>query len=137
MTDTQLDPSYILDIGTGFWPAKTLLSAVELDLFSCLGDESMSGEEIGRRLGLHPGPVYDFLNTLVALRFLDRDRDRDRADGRYRNTVETAAFLVEKSPGYLGGFLKMANARPYSSWGNLTEALKTGQLQSEAKHTGK
>jgi len=31
----------------------------------------------------------------------------------------------------------MANARPYSSWGNLTEALKTGQLQSEAKHTGK
>jgi hypothetical protein len=27
--------------------------------------------------------------------------------------------------------------RLYSSWGNLTEALRTGQLQSEAKHTGK
>jgi O-methyltransferase domain/Dimerisation domain len=135
MSDAQLDPSHILDVGVGFWPAKTLLSAVELDLFSCLGDESMTGEEIGRRLGLHPRPVYDFLDTLVALRFLDRDGDR--ADGRYRNTAETAAFLVETSPAYLGGFLKMANARLYSSWGNLTKALKTGQLQSEAKHTGK
>ena len=135
MSDTQLDQSHILDVGTGFWPAKTLLSAVELDLFSCLGDESMTGEEIGRRLGLHPGPLYDFLDTLVALRFLDRDGDG--AEGRYRNTAETATFLVENRPGYLGAFLKMANARLYRSWGNLTEALKTGQPQNEAKHTGK
>lgn len=135
MSNAQLDPSRILDVGVGFWPAKILLSAVELDLFTWLGDESMTGQEIGRRLGLHPGRIFDFLDTLVALRFLDRDGDG--ADGRYRNTAETAAFLVENSPAYVGGWLKLANARLYSSWGNLTEALKTGQPQSEAKHTGK
>ncbi len=49
-----LDPSHVLEVGTGFWPSKTLLSAVELDLFSLLGAESMSGEEVGARLALHP-----------------------------------------------------------------------------------
>ena len=30
MSNTQLDPSRIMDVGMGFWPSKTLLSAVEL-----------------------------------------------------------------------------------------------------------
>jgi hypothetical protein len=42
----ELDPSHVMEIGTGFWPSKTLLSAVELDLFSLLGAESMLGEEV-------------------------------------------------------------------------------------------
>jgi hypothetical protein len=37
MSDSELDPSHIMEVGVGFWPAKTLLSAVELDLFSLLG----------------------------------------------------------------------------------------------------
>ena len=35
----------------GFGPRRQLLSAVELDLFTCLGDESLTGEEVGRQLG--------------------------------------------------------------------------------------
>ena len=31
----------------------------------------------------------------------------------------------------------MANARLYGFWGDLTEALKTGQPQNEVKHAGK
>ena len=53
MPEVQLDASHIMDVGMGFWPSKTLLSAVELDLFSHLGGESMTGEEVGKRLGLH------------------------------------------------------------------------------------
>ena len=119
----------------GFWPSKTLLSAVDLDLFSHLGGESMTGAEVGKRLGLHSRATYDFLDTLVALRFLERDGDG--ADGRYRNSAEAAAFLDEKSPAYIGGFLKMCNERLYRFWGELTEALKTGEPQNEVKLTGK
>ena len=36
----------------------------------------------------------------------------------------------------MGGILEMANARLYPFWGDLTEALKTGQPQNEVKHTG-
>src|SRR3954453_8058488 len=134
MSQDQLDPSHIMQVGMGFWPSKTVLSAVELELFTHLGDEAMSGEEIGEKLGLHPRAIYDFLDTLVALRFLERDGEG--SDGRYRNTAESAAFLEKGSPTYIGGILEMANARLYPFWGDLTEALKTGQPQNEIKHTG-
>jgi DNA-binding IclR family transcriptional regulator len=96
MSQEQLDPSHIMQVGAGFWASKTLLSAMELQLFTRLGAESMTGEEIRQRLGLHPRGIYDFLDTLVALRFLERDGDG--SDGRYRNTAETAAFLNKQNP---------------------------------------
>jgi hypothetical protein len=135
MSQAQLDPSHIMQVGMGFWPSKTVLSAVELQLFTRLGSEAMTGEEIGEQLGLHPRAIYDFLDTLVALRFLERDGEG--SDGRYRNTAETAAFLDKGSPAYVGGILEMCNARLYRFWGDLTEALQTGKPQNEIKHTGK
>jgi hypothetical protein len=130
-----LDPSHIMQVGMGFWPSKTLLSAVELELFTRLGTESLTGQEIGEQLGLHARGIYDFLDALVALRLLERDGDGPA--GRYRNTAHAAAFLDKGSPAYLGGILEMANARLYRFWGDLTEALRTGQPQNEIKHTGK
>jgi predicted O-methyltransferase YrrM len=128
------DPSHIMQVGMGFWPSKTVLSAVELELFTQLGSDALTGEEVAERIGLHPRGTYDFLDTLVALRFLDRDGDGP--DGRYRNTPDTAVFLDTNSPAYTGGILEMANARLYSFWGDLTEALRTGKPQNEIKHTG-
>ena len=135
MSQARPDPSQIMQVGLGFWPSKTLLSAVELELFTNLGAESMTGEEIGARLGLHERGIYDFLDTLVALRLLERDGEG--VDGRYRNTAETATFLDKRSPAYIGGILEMANARLYRFWGDLTEALRTGEPQNEVKHAGK
>ena len=135
MSQAALDPSHIMEVGMGFWPSKTVLSAVELELFTELGGETRTGEEIGERLGLHPRGIYDFLDTLVALRLLERDGDG--ADGRYRNTEQTAAFLDKNGPTYIGGILEMSNARLYRFWGDLTEALRTGEPQNEVKHTGK
>ncbi len=130
-----IDPSHIMQVGAGFWASKTLLSAVELQLFTQIGAEAKTGEEIGERLGLHPRSIYDFLDTLVALRFLQRDGDG--RDGRYRNTPETATFLDKRSPAYIGGILEMFNERLYRFWGDLTVALQTGEPQNEIKHTGK
>lgn len=135
MTREELDPSRIMQVGMGFWPSKTLLSAVELELFTELGAESMTGEEIGTRLSLHPRGIYDFLDTLVALGLLDRDGEGP--DARYRNTTETAAFLDKRSGTYIGGILEMSNARLYGFWGDLTEALRTGKPQNEVKHSGR
>jgi hypothetical protein len=135
MSQMELDPSHIMQVGMGYWPSKTVLSAVELELFTHLAAEAMTGEEIGERLGLHPRAIYDFLDTLVALRLLERDGEG--SDGRYRNTAETAAFLDKRSPTYIGGILEMSNARLYRFWGDLTEALQTGKPQNEIKQTGK
>jgi hypothetical protein len=124
-----------MQVAMGFFASKTALSAVELELFTQLGSESMTGAEIGKRLGLHPRAIEDFLDALVALRFLDADGDG--GDRRYRNTAEAAAFLDKTGPTYIGGILEMANARLYGFWGDLTEALRTGEPQNEVKHTGK
>ena len=129
-----LSPARIMEVGMGFWPAKVLLSALELGLFTELGAHSMTGRELQLALQLHPRANPDFFDTLVALRFLERDGDGPEA--RYRNTEETALFLDRHSPQFMGGFLEMANARLYRFWGDLTDGLRTGKPQNEIKHTG-
>jgi precorrin-6B methylase 2 len=130
----QRDPGRLMQIGMGFWPAKTLLSAVELGVFTALSGKSLTARELQRELGLHPRGVADLLDTLVALDMLARDGDGEAA--RYRNTEETAHFLDRNSSTYMGGFLEMANTRLYRFWGDLTEALRTGKPQNEMKHGG-
>jgi hypothetical protein len=129
-----LSPSRIMEVGLGFFPAKTLLSAVDLGLFTKLGSDSITGRELQERLGLSDRANPDFFDALVALKFLDRDGDGPEA--RYRNTPETAVFLDRSKPDYIGGVLEMANARLYGFWGDLTEGLRTGRAQNEIKHTG-
>mgnify|MGYP001178210029 CR=1 FL=1 len=123
-------PDPIMQLGLGFWGSKTLLSAVELGLFTALGDGPRDEPEIRHRLGLHPRAARDFLDALVALGMLQRHH------GRYANTPATARYLDRRQPTYLGGMLEMANARLYGFWGDLTEALRTGRPQNEAKHGG-
>ncbi len=129
-----LSPARIMEVGMAFWPAKVLLSAVELELFTELGANSMTGRELQDVLRLHARANPDFFDTLVALRFLDRDGVGP--ESRYRNTEEAALFLDRRSPQFMGGFLEMANARLYRFWGDLTDALRTGSPQNEIKHTG-
>jgi len=128
-------PDQILQIGMGFWPSKTLLSAVELGLFTILADGPQTGAALEDALGLHPRATWDFLDTLVALGLLGRAGDG--AGARYMNTPATALYLDRGSPHYVGGLLEMANARLYPFWGDLTAALKTGQPQNEVKRNGK
>ena len=117
-----------MQLGLGFWGSKTLLSAVELGVFSELADAgALEAEELRERLGLHPRSAIDFFDALVALGMLERD------DGRYANTAATDLFLDRAKPSYMGGLLEMANARLYGFWGSLTEGLKTGDPQNEAK----
>jgi O-methyltransferase domain/Dimerisation domain len=131
--NTTPDPSRILEVGFGFWSSKVLLTAVELGVFTTLADRSMTGEELGSQLELHPRGIYDFFDALVALGFLEREGTG--ASGLYRNTEATATFLDKNRPGYIGGILEMANARLFKSWSDLGEALQTGQPQNEVKHS--
>ena len=124
-----------MQVGMAFWPAKVLLSAVKTGVFTELGGGPKTGAELERALGFHSRGTADFLDTLVALKFLERDGDGETAT--YRNSEESAAFLDRNSPQFMGGFLEMANDRLYPYWGDLIEALKTGKPQNEIKHTGK
>jgi len=129
-----LSPARIMEVGMAFWPAKVLLSALEVGVFTTLGGTAMTGRDLQHALGLHPRANPDFFDALLALHFLERDGDGP--DARYRNAADTALFLDRHSPQFMGGFLEMANARLYRFWGDLTEGLRTGEPQNEIKHTG-
>jgi hypothetical protein len=131
----QLDPSHIMQTATAFWASKVLLTAVELDLFTTLGDGKQTASQLGEKLGLHPRGTYDFFDALVALKFLDREGDGP--EGKYKSTPQTAAFLNKKSPTYIGGLPEMLNARLFGFWNDLGTALKTGKPQNEIKRGGK
>ncbi len=128
MTEVQpLDPGRIIELGLAFWPSKTLLSAVELEVFTELAKGPLTAEQLRQRIGIHERSARDFFDTLVALRMLERDGDT------YANSAEADAFLDKAKPSYTGGLLEMANSRLYGFWGNLTDGLRTGQPQNEAK----
>jgi hypothetical protein len=124
-------PEGIMQLGLGFWGSKALLTAVELGVFSELAKAGpLEGDELRDLLGLHPRSARDFFDALVSLGMLER------ANGSYQNTPSTELFLDRAKPTYIGGILEMANARLFGFWDALTEGLRTGEPQNEAKTGG-
>ena len=127
MATRQVTSERILQLGLEFWGSKTLLSAVELGLFTELAKGPLDANVLAKRLTLHQRSARDFFDALVALGMLRR------TGTRYANTPENSLFLDRGKPSYVGGILEMCNARLYHFWGSLTDALRTGKPQNEAK----
>ena len=123
-------PEKIMQLGLGFWASKTLLSAVEVGIFTELSNGPLKAQELTDSLKLHPRSARDFFDALVSLGMLEREGEL------YRNTAETDLFLVRSKPSYIGGMLEMCNERLYPFWGSLTEGLRTGLPQNEMKTGG-
>jgi SAM-dependent methyltransferase len=127
MAKGTLSPAKIMQLGVGFMGSKALLSAIELGLFTVLARGPRDAETLRLQLGLHPRSARDFFDALVALGMLKR------TGTRYANSPETAFFLDRNKSSYIGGILEMANTRLYRFWGSLTEGLRSGKAQNEAK----
>ena len=132
-TTQQCSPAAIMQVGMGFWPSKVLLTAVNEGLFTQLAQKPLSLSEIKKLFGWNctNRNASDFLDTLVALKFLSRQGIGDNAV--YSNTDETNFFLDKNKPSYMGGILEMANNRLFRFWANLDEGLRTGLPQNEIK----
>jgi O-methyltransferase domain/Dimerisation domain len=128
MTDGPT-PANIFTIGFGFWASKTLLSAVELGVFTELAKGQADLATLSRRLGLHARHAISLTRLSRSNKLLERQ------NGRYSNMAETDLFLDRGKTSYVGGLLEMANSRLYPNWALLTDALKTGRNQNEAKES--
>ncbi|HZZ42442.1 MAG TPA: methyltransferase [Tepidisphaeraceae bacterium] len=126
----EVSPDAIMQLAFGYWGSKTLLSAVELGLFTELAKGPLTLHEVSSRVGLHERSARDFLDALVALGMLKREQDK------YANTAATDLYLDRGKPIYMGGMLEMMSARLFRFWADLTEGIKTGEPQNEAKHGG-
>lgn len=80
----------------GVFPRAAFLAALQLELFTAVGDEARTTEEIAAALDLDPVRLDPLLNVLSLDGFLHRDGER------YRNAADAAHFLVKGKPHYIG-----------------------------------
>jgi len=75
---------------------------------------------MAKACGLDPRGARLLLDACVALELLAKD------EGRYRNSPETAPFLVSGSPADLSGAIRY-NRDVYAAWGKLKDLVRTGR----------
>ncbi|GGM83123.1 hypothetical protein GCM10010967_13530 [Dyadobacter beijingensis] len=118
--EQEITPVNIIRIGTGFWSAKPLMTAVRLGLFTELADGPLFVSEIRQKLGLHSGTSLEFLDALVAWGIIERQGKGFTAI--YRNSPEADTFLNRRKADYLGNLLEMVHDEK-SSMSSLREAF--------------
>jgi hypothetical protein len=98
-------PDRLNEMIRGYMPSRCILTALELDIFTAVGDGA-NAEQIGMRIHANARAVGILLNALVALGLLSKSGDN------YRNTPESARFFVQDSKdNHRNGLLHTANIR--------------------------
>lgn len=118
----------LVERARAYQPSRALLTALELDLFTAVGDGGTAAEVAGR-LQTDPRATAMLLNALVALDALTKEGDT------FRNLPALAPYLVAGSERYARpGLLHTANL--WESWSGLTEAVRSGSAMREPKVGG-
>ena len=102
----------------GYMPSRCLLTALELDIFTAVGDGG-NAEQIGTKIRANARAAGMLLNALVALGLLSKSGDD------YKNTPESARFFVQGSKdNHRNGLLHIANI--WHRWSTLTDTVRSG-----------
>jgi (2Fe-2S) ferredoxin/SAM-dependent methyltransferase len=111
-------PDDLYELIRGFMPSRAVLTALELDVFTALG-EGASAKELAGKIHADPRATEMLLNVLVSLKLLQKN------DGRFVNTPASRRYFAEGS---------RDNARPallhtanlWRRWSTLTAAVQAG-----------
>lgn len=115
----------LIETATGAWKSQTLASAIEIGLFDFIGSDHKSEEDIRQGLELKGARVEDFLNALVGMGHLLKNKETLK----YSNNEENLKYCVKSSPWYIGDALfTRGNVMQITSFKNLTAYLKTNDL---------
>src|SRR5271165_4247197 len=111
-------PDDLNEMARSFMPARALLTALELDIFTAVGDGA-SACAVATKIGAEPRATEMLLNVLVSLKLLEK------RDGTFCNAASGARFFAEGSrDSARGGLLHTANL--WHRWSTLTEAVRAG-----------
>jgi precorrin-6B methylase 2 len=119
------DPQKILEMGMAFWSSRVVLTAVEFGVFTELAGAPLSAQGLMDRFGWHPRAAGPFLDALVGMGLLRRDRA-----GLYSNSRQAGLFLDRARPSYIGGLMELSSKRLYDLWSGLGDLLRTGRPEA-------
>lgn len=115
---------------TAYLSSKALFSALRLGVFDVLDDGPVSAEEVAGKIGVPDRSARVLLLALAGEDLITRNL------GRYANTPLATAFLVSRSPRYLGALAAHQDAH-FGKLVELDEVLRSGQpVQMAAQYTG-
>ena len=120
MNENQWNAGKLLGLSGGYWQTCALHTGVHLKIFSMLGDDGLTGDEVARRLETPPRGVNMLLNALTAMGLLIKLNDL------YANTPESKTFLVEESSEYIGHIITH-HYHLVPAWSQLPQAVITGK----------
>lgn len=111
-------PDDLNELARSFMPARVLLSALELDVFTAVADGA-TAETVARKIGAKPRSIEMLLNALASLKLLEK------RDGTFCTTPATARFFADGSrDNACPGLLHTANL--WHRWSTLTDAVRAG-----------
>ncbi len=111
-------PDDVNELIRGFMPSRAVLTALELDVFTAVG-EGATARQIAARIEGTVRATEMLLNALVSLKLLAK------TDDIYTNTPISARFFVEGTPDSARA-AQMHTANMWKRWSTLTEAVRAG-----------
>jgi 3-hydroxy-5-methyl-1-naphthoate 3-O-methyltransferase len=111
-------PDNLNDMIRGYQASRTVLTALELDVFSSVG-EGECAECIARKIHADSRATEMLLNALVSLKLLSK------SNGTFFNTAASQRFFAKGSrDDARPGLLHLANI--WHNWSNLTDSVRAG-----------
>ena len=124
MTSPQPRPETINQLRNGAESSLAMAAGVQLDLFTPLKDGPMTLEQMAGALDVRAVKLRPLLYALVVAGLLNVDGEL------FSNTPEAEHFLVQTSPGYMGGAISDLPRR-WSAMLNTAESIRTGLPQAK------
>lgn len=121
MTNPPPPPTYdaIENMARAYMQSRTVLTAIELDVFTAVGADGGSAGDIAATLGTDVRATEMLLNALVALELLEKN------EGRFTCGAVPAEHLSAGSPKDSRSIFRHL-AQIWTSWSALTECVRTG-----------
>lgn len=141
-TTTQVSPDPIFQMVTGYWISKTLMTAVELEVFTKLsGNKTVTFEQLQNDiLEMDKRPAEAFATALVSLGLITvnsggeaKKKGEEEKKKVYSNSRISEVFLDKNKSSYIGDFIIMMDKRLYSRWAKLPVSLKTNRPVESAE----
>ena len=107
------------DIVYGFQTSRILLTSLEMEIFTALGEELKTSEEVSRILNSDARATDRLMNALCALDFLKKQ------NGKFSNTSFSSKYLVKGKPDYISNLMHSVNL--WDSWSDLTSTIRAGK----------
>jgi ubiquinone/menaquinone biosynthesis C-methylase UbiE len=121
MTTDLPSPRAVFDAFTAYQRTAAMKAAIELDLFTAIGEGAATAAELAPRCSAAERGIRSLCDRLVVDGFLTKEA------GRYGLGPDAAVFLDRRSPAYAGSaVLFMASPTVMGAFASLTDAVRRG-----------